>query len=59
MESTECSSEVNFELKPIMKLEKDHFSHKVCHFNPYIIINIEFHDFLLKQYDNLDDAHSK
>ena len=28
-------------------------------FNPYSIINIAFRDLLLKQYNNLDDAHSK
>ena len=48
-----------FELKPILKLEKDHFSHKIYNFNPYIIINIAFRNFLLKQYDNLNDTDSK
>ena len=59
LETVECSSEVNFELKPILKLGKDHFSHKICNFNPYIIINIAFRDFPLQQYDNLNDTHSK
>ena len=42
-----------------MKLGKDHFSQKFFNFNPYIIIYIAFRDFLLKQYNNLDDAHSQ
>ena len=59
MKSAEWSSEVNFELKPMLKLRKDHFSHNFFSFNLYTIINIAFRDFLLKQYNNLDDAHSK
>ena len=59
LETVECSLEVNFELKLKVKLGKDHFSQKICNFNPYIIINIAFPDFLLQQYDNLNDTHSK
>ena len=55
----ECSSEVNFELKPILKLGKYRFLHKICNFNPYITINIAFRDFLQKRYNNLNDTHSK
>ena len=52
----ECSSEKNFELKPILKLGKDHFLHKSCNFNRYITVNIAFCDFLPKKYDNLNDT---
>ena len=59
METAVCSPEVNFELKLTLKLGKDHSLQKICNFNPYIIIKIAFRDFLLKQYDDLNDTHSK